>query len=66
MNNKRLRKVSTLLEDDYRLLLRHIQGKTLCKVIAYTETIVSFEFDDQTILNISNLEGELLFDITMP
>ena len=66
LKNNLLLKVSTLLLDDYHLLLRYVEGKAIHKIIYFTETKICFELEDNTRLNISNLEGELIFDIQLP
>lgn len=55
--------ISELLMDDYQMLARYLEGKSIKKILACTETQVALLLDDGVIIKFLQLEDELIFDI---
>lgn len=64
--SKRKCPISGLLQDDYKLLNHHIVGKSIKKILDFTENNISMLMEDGTIINFLQFEDELIFDIETP
>lgn len=58
--------VSKFLRDDYDMLSRYMEGKAVKKILKCTETTITMLMEDGIIIDFSNLEDELIFDIRLP
>lgn len=58
--------VSKFLLDDYDMLSRYIEGKAVKKILNCTETNITMLMEDGIIIDFSNLEDEIIFDIRLP
>lgn len=56
-------RISELLMDDYQMLARYLEGKSIKKILSCTETQVALLLDDGIIIKFLHLEDELIFDI---
>lgn len=59
-------RVSALLRDDYLMLKRYLEGKTIKKILTCTETSISMLLDNGIIVDFIHLEDEIIFDINLP
>ena len=58
--------VSKFLLDDYYMLSRYIEGKAVKKILNCTENNITMLMEDGIIVDFSNLEDEIIFDIRLP
>ncbi|MGS0763889.1 hypothetical protein [Syntrophomonas curvata] len=58
--------VSKLLLDDYDMLSRYMEGKAVKMILNCTENNISMLMEDGIIIDFSNLEDEIIFDIRLP
>lgn len=58
--------VSKFLTEDYQMLSRYIEGKAIKKILICTESNITMLMEDGIIIDFSNLEDEILFDIRLP
>jgi hypothetical protein len=58
--------ISKFLIDDYQMLARYMEGKAIKKILNCTETNITLLMEDSIIIDFSNLEDEILFDIRLP
>ncbi len=58
--------VSNLLEDDYHLLVKYLEGRMIKKILACTETHIALLLEDDITIKFLHLEDELIFDVELP
>jgi len=58
--------ISKFLIEDYQMLIRYMEGKAIKKILNCTETNITILMEDDIIIDFSNLEDEILFDIRLP
>jgi len=58
--------ISKFLIDDYQMLTRYMEDKAIKKILNCTETNITLLMEDGIIIDFSNLEDEILFDIRLP
>jgi len=58
--------VSKFLLDDYHMLSRYMEGKAVKKILNCTENNITMLMEDGIIVDFSNLEDEIIFDIRLP
>lgn len=58
--------VSKFLLDDYDMLSRYMEGKAVKKILNCTENNITMLMEDGIIIDFSNLEDEIIFDIRLP
>ena len=58
--------ISKFLVEDYQMLTRYMEGKAIKKILNCTETNITMLMEDGIIIDFSNLEDEILFDIRLP
>jgi hypothetical protein len=58
--------ISKLLLDDYNMLSRYMEGKAIKKILNCTENNITMLMEDGIIIDFSNLEDEIIFDIRLP
>lgn len=55
--------VSSMLLDIFQMLVEHLEGSRIHKVLSCTESSISLLLENNTVVVFSNLEDELIVDV---
>ncbi|HAA09915.1 MAG: hypothetical protein ACOX6F_00025 [Syntrophomonadaceae bacterium] len=58
--------VSSLLWDEFSMLVNYLEGQRISQVLTFTEQSVALLLENNTVVVFSNLEDELIVDLETP
>ena len=58
--------VSSLLWDEFSMLVNYLEGQRISQVLTFTEQSVALLLENNTVVVCSNLEDELIVDLETP